>query len=360
MRWFPLSMLDARRTAVTLLLATAGGLAAAFAGLPAPWLSGAMVGASLGVAFRVDLHVPQGLRDVTFFVLGTSMGASVSPGTFDDIARWPVSLLVLVLVVAAIMVGVTWTLRRFGWDKETALFASAPGALSTVLVLASQGNANMPRVVISQSLRIFVLVAILPSLVALLDPSAAGAALVVPTPHAPGVLQGPLEYAAMLVAGLVGLALMRALGVPAPILFGAFLGSAVVHGSGLVAAPVPAAVLVPSFIILGAFIALRFKGTTWAALRADLAASVAALVVSVAVAFAGAVLVFRLLGIGLSEAIVAYAPGGLEAMIIMALALKLDVAYVSLHHLVRFLGIAVALPLIVRLVIGPRPAGNDT
>lgn len=351
-RFIP-SWTDLRRTAVTLALATAGGAAAWFAGLPAPWLSGAMVGAAVGVAARVDLHVPTPLRDAVFFVLGLSMGASVHPGTFDDIARWPVSLLGLVVVVAAIMVAVMWILRRWGWDRETALFASAPGALSTVLILASSTRADMPRVVVAQSLRIFVLVAILPSIVVLIDPVPAGRAVAVPPVH-PGLLSGPVEHLAVIAAGLIGAVVCRRLGMPAHILFGAFLASAALHGSGVVGAAVPDAVLVPSFVVLGAFIALRFKGTTWASLRGDLAASVAALVVSVVVALIGAVAIHRFTGIGLAEALVAFAPGGLEAMIIMALALQLDVAFVSLHHLVRFLGIALMLPLIVRLAIGPR------
>jgi membrane AbrB-like protein len=164
----------------------------------------------------------------------------------------------------------------------------------------------------------------------------------------------------IIAAGAVGAVVCRLLKSPAPYLFGAFLGSAVVHGAGLVTAPVPPAILIPSFVVLGAFIALRFKGTTWASLKDDLAASVAALVVGTVVAGIGAYLVHAAFGIGLAEAMVAFAPGGLEAMIIIALALKLDVAYVSLHHLIRFLGIAVTLPLIVRLVIGRKapPAGT--
>jgi uncharacterized membrane protein AbrB (regulator of aidB expression) len=44
---------------------------------------------------------------------------------------------------------------------------------------------------------------------------------------------------------------------------------------------------------------------------------------------------------------VAFAPGGLEAMMVLALILGLDPLYVGIHHLARFLGIGLALPLVV-------------
>ena len=46
-------------------------------------------------------------------------------------------------------------------------------------------------------------------------------------------------------------------------------------------------------------------------------------------------------------AIVAFAPGGLEAMTVLALILSLDPLYVGIHHLVRFLGIGLVLPFVV-------------
>ena len=47
---------------------------------------------------------------------------------------------------------------------------------------------------------------------------------------------------------------------------------------------------------------------------------------------------------------VAFAPGGLEAMMVLALILALDPLYVGAHHLARFLGIAFVLPFVIRLL----------
>jgi hypothetical protein len=50
--------------------------------------------------------------------------------------------------------------------------------------------------------------------------------------------------------------------------------------------------------------------------------------------------------VGLADALVAFAPGGLEAMMVLALVLHLDPLYVGLHHLARFLGIGFLLPVL--------------
>ena len=45
-------------------------------------------------------------------------------------------------------------------------------------------------------------------------------------------------------------------------------------------------------------------------------------------------------GVTFADSLIAFAPGGLEAMTMLALILGLDPLYVGIHHLVRFIGIA--------------------
>jgi hypothetical protein len=330
----------------TLALAAAGGAVFAALGLPAPWLAGGMLGVVVGLAWGLDLSLPDRLRDAAMFVLGVSMGSGVTPATFEGIARWPASLFGLWAVVALVMVASTWAARRcFGWDRPTAVYASAPGALATVMILADAAGANMRRVVVAQSLRLFALIAVLPPAVALLQPGPVAAVAPVP-PAGAGLLSGAAEHLAIFGAGLVGALACRLLRMPAPLLVGGLLGSAALHGLAVATAPVPPALLVPSFVVIGAYVALRFKGTTRAALQAELAASLAMFGIAAAVAALGALAVSRLAGLPLAEVLVAYAPGGVEAMAILAFALGLDVAYVATHHVVRFLSLALALPLL--------------
>ncbi|HSK41850.1 MAG TPA: AbrB family transcriptional regulator, partial [Arenibaculum sp.] len=55
-------------------------------------------------------------------------------------------------------------------------------------------------------------------------------------------------------------------------------------------------------------------------------------------------------GLGLSGLILAYAPGGLAEMSLIALSLDLDTAFVSTHHMVRIILIVVLAPAAFRLI----------
>jgi uncharacterized membrane protein AbrB (regulator of aidB expression) len=52
---------------------------------------------------------------------------------------------------------------------------------------------------------------------------------------------------------------------------------------------------------------------------------------------------------------IAYAPGSVDAMMLLALALHLDPVYVGAHHVVRLILVSLISPLVARR-IGPAPA----
>lgn len=329
-------------------LASAGAGAALFAGLgvPAGWLSGAVVGALCAIAAGLSIRVPNGLRDVVFFGLGLSMGAAVTPETIAAIARWPLSILGLALAMLAVMAAVVALLMRAGVDRTTAILASAPGALSTVLILAVDSGAAVRRIVVIQCVRLLALVVLTPPLIAGLAAGAPAPAPVV----APGLLSGPAEWAALIGLGLALALALRRTGLPAPILVGALMGSAALHGTGVATAHIPPEVLIPGFVVLGAFVAARADGIGFDEVRRDIGLALAALAVSVVVAGVAAVLVALATGLALAPVLVAFAPGGVEAMTIMAFALGLDPAYVGAHHVLRFVAIALLLPLAIGML----------
>jgi hypothetical protein len=175
-------------------------------------------------------------------------------------------------------------------------------------------------------------------------------------PPPPAAAVGRLdELALMAAAGVVfGLAFER-LRVPGGLIMGAMLSSAVLHGGGFVSAAVPDAALVACFILLGANIGARFAGTDTATLRRVSVTAIVAFLIALAVASLFALAAALLAGLPVGETVVAFAPGGLEAMIILGFALGYDPAFIGAHHLLRFLGLALLLPMVARLVLGADP-----
>lgn len=343
-----LSRAALQRIVVTLALAAAGGSLFAYAGMPAGWLSGALVFTAIAALAGVKVGVSGWLRLPTFVVLGTSMGSAMSPDTLQTMVTWPITMAVLALSVPVMMVAVVFYLEKVaGWDRRSAFFAAVPGALSAVLAMAESTGADTRRVVFGQSLRLFALVALLPAALGGLGHQPAG---VLPTaPVAPDAA----SFLTSLLIGISGGYLFERLRFPGGAIVGAMLASGVAHGSGLVEGRLPDIFLVVGFIVLGANTGSRFAGTPLETLKRFFVDALMALIIATVVTAAFAVLAAWLAGESHVQVMVAYVPGALEAMTIMAFVLGLDPAFVAAHHLARFLGLSLAIPVISRLFFTP-------
>jgi membrane AbrB-like protein len=337
-------------TAVTLAAATAGGALLAALAVPAAWLSGSLVAVTALALAGFPARVPNALRRAVFLVLGISMGSAVTPATIAGIATWPVTMALLVLSVPAAMAAVVLYLHWAGWDREAGLYASAPGALSSVLALAHEAGVDVRRVAFAQSVRVFLLIVALPGVLSIFDLNMAGA-MVVPAPLVGGDFG---EILLMAVAGVAAGLLAERFSVPGGLIVGSMAASAVLHGTGYVSARMPQYALIPCFVTLGALIGARFIGTDLALLRRLSLDSIGAFLVAVVVTGLFALVAAMLSGESFGKTVVAFAPGALEAMIILAFLLNLDPAFVGAHHLVRFLLIALLLPFAARLLFGRR------
>lgn len=334
-----------------LLIAALGGAAFAALGIPAAWLSGSMIAvlaASIFMVAKTNVRLAP-MRapwfDLTMLLSGTLIGASATPEAVAATARYPASIALLIIALFAIMAATGFYLRRFaGWAEPEATLASAPGALSAVLAIAVERNADIPRIAIVQVFRLFVLIAALPGVLVASGLGADGPAI------GPSVIADPKDMAIMLGAGLVLGLLLQRLRMTAPLIVGATLASALLHGSGLVHGSLPAPVSIFAFVLLGAMVAGRIATIDGHAFRRAMPAAFWAFVISMVVAALFAWPAAWLASVPYATALVAFAPGGLEAMAMLALALGLDPLYVGAHHLVRFVAIGLILPPYIGLV----------
>ena len=333
--------------AITLALAAAGGSLFAYAGMPAGWLSGALVATAIAALAGAPVAIESNIRMATYVVLGTSMGSALTPQTVTGITTWPVTMTVLIISVPVMMTAVVLYLEKVaGWDRRSAFFAAAPGALSAVLAMAENSGADTRRVVFGQSLRLFVLVALLPAAIGGLGHEPSGVLPVNP------VVPDLLSFVLSIAVGIVGAYLAERFRFPGGAMVGAMLASGAVHAFGLIEGQMPDLFLIVGFVVLGANTGSRFAGTKLETLKSFFLDALVALLIATAVALAFALLGSWLADEPFAKVLVAYVPGALEAMTIMAFVLGLDPAFVAAHHLARFLGLALLIPLVARIFFG--------
>src|SRR4029079_11500031 len=99
---------------------------------------------------------------------------------------------------------------------------------------------------------------------------------------------------------------------------------------------------------LGSIIGTRFTNMRFRLFVSFLSAALGSFAVAVTIAavFAAALLTF--VHLPLAEVMMGYAPGSVDAMMLLALALHLDPVYVGAHHVVRIFFVAIAMPVLAR------------
>lgn len=336
-------------TLLTAAIAGAGGASFAALGWPAAWLMGAMIATAAAAVAGLEVGLPPRLRELAFVLLGISIGSSVTPESLAAAGAWPGSIVLLGLSVVATMGAAAAYLERVhGWDPVTARFAAMPGAFSSTVVIAATSSADLPRVILAQGLRVFTLVALMPPLLALASADPAGPALAA-TPDT----STPAGTVAVLAASVGVAAALTRLGVPAGTLLGAMLASALAHATGLVHGRFPQPLVVVGLVATGAVIGARFRGTTLATVRRTVPGAAASVLIALAISAAIAALGAWLIGLPFGQLWLAYAPGGVEAMAAVSIALALDPAFVGAHHVLRILGLNAIAPLWLRRGLRP-------
>ena len=323
-----------------------GALVFAMAGIPAAYLSGSMVAVSLIVVFgKLAPRFPPIISTALFTFMGLSMGAGVTPDVIGRIHTWPISLALLSFSLFAITGAVFYFLVHFArWDRNSAYFASIPGALSYVLAIMQDVKGDAAKVGQSQSVRVFLLIAILPTVIVHFG---AGSGSIPPAP-----VPATADFALMFAGGVIGAFLALRAGLPGGALVGSFVASALLHGIGAVHGRPPQALIDVAFVLMGTMIGLRFRNTTLGQIRSNLVASLGAFALSFGIAVALALAAARALDIPFGQTIIAFAPGGLEAMVMLAFMLDLDPAYVAVHQLGRFFVMILLVPVFARILLG--------
>lgn len=317
-----------------------GGILALIVGLPAAALIGSTFAVAVAAAFRTPLAMHPRLRDLAFAVIGISLGAGVEAEALDQIGAWSLSLVLLVACLGTtLLVGTVLLQKIFGMDRNTAILATSPGTMSNAIALALEGRGDGTTILILQMIRLLVLVTVVPPVAMLID---ADSSFSLAAPM--DLLSLAVLIAAALTLGLWG---ARARIPAACLLFGMIL-SACAHVAGLAHGPAPEWVVNASFVITGTALGARLTAVTATQLLQMSKAGLLLVVSAVVVSLGFAALTHILTGLPLAQIWIAFAPGGVEAMAAIGLALGYDPAYVAIHHFARILVLVVMIPLILK------------
>src|ERR1700688_2031849 len=338
----------------TLAIGTIAGVLFVVAGLPGGLISGAMMAVGIAAMMGRPLTMPPILTQTVLVLLGISLGSLMSRQLLQHISAYPLTIALLALVTFCTTFGSSFYLQRLhGWDRTSAFLAASPGALSQITVLAIEKGADVSAIAVVQTMRVILLTAALPLLLALsgITPS--------PLPALAIEVASPLGLAGLIGASVAAALLLRMAKFPASWMFGAMIGSSVLHGAGWVEGGLPPWVRGVALIGVGSLIGARFARMKAKVLLGHVNAALGSFAIAIVISGIFVAVIALTTQVRFSDVIVAFAPGAMDAMLALALTLHIDPIFVGAHHLSRFVFVTIATPGIVHLFGRPQDDVDD-
>ena len=336
------------RLLFTLALAAVAGVLFDWATLPLPWILGPLTATAVAAVAGAPVAAPTPIRPYVVAAIGVMLGSAFTPAFLEQIGAWAVSFAFLgfYIIVSAIAV-VPYYRHVAGFGNSTAFFAGMPGGLSEMVVAGGDMGGDDRDIVMAHVTRITIVVA----LVAFWFRGVQGVDLSGrPSFGLPLAEIPPNELLVMLGAGVAGFFAGKSLRWPAPNLLGPMLASAVVHLTEWTTNPAPIEVSIIAQVLLGTIMGGRFIGVPPERVFRAFRIGIGATVIMLLVTFALALAVYPIIGQPLDQVILAFSPGGLAEMSIVALAMNADIVYVSSHHVVRIAVVMAFAPVAFRLM----------
>ena len=341
---------DIRKMAVTFFLAAVTGVLFLELDFPAPFLMGSL----LGVWFTggsIPLLRPH-LGVARWFHIPVVLGLGVFIGSYfkgDLIGRTityaptVIAMVIVTIIVTATSFFFLTSIRKY--DRLTAILCAIPGGQAEAVVMARDMVEKDYIVALFHLTRVAFVFITTPLLLAAIEGQEAVAGSNQLLKSIPGVFDLNFEqgifFVLMAVGGLMLAMLIR---LPMPHLLGPVLLSAGCHATGLVDVPQIFEFLMLAQLVIGCGVGARLAQVEFAELLIYMKDAAINTSIIIALYFGAAVVIAILLGVTILEVWLAFVPGGLYEVTLMAVIFGFDIAFIAFHHTIRIIIIFITMP----------------
>jgi membrane AbrB-like protein len=311
-------------------LGTAAGWLCDTLSTPIPWMLGPLFALALLRVAGTKVGALPGGREAGQWIIGTALGLYFTPQVTGQIVGWwPLLAAGAVFAIALGYAGGRILARLAGLDRTTGIFASVPGGASEMAVLGERFGARVDRVAAAQSLRILIVVAVIPAVYAALGVH--GSDLYVPGSRT----FSPGGFALLLAATAVGGAAAARLRVPNAFMLGALAVAIPMTALEVDLSAIPTLASNAGQVLLGSALGARFEPDFVRGAPRFVAAVSATVLGAIALSAAFGWTMAQVFALNPATLVLGTAPGGVAEMCITAKVLQLGVPLVTAFHVTR-------------------------
>jgi len=334
-----------RRGALGLAAAAAAGALFYALHSPLPWMIGPLLTLALLRVAGAPVAAPPGARQVGQWIIGTTLGLYFTPAVMTAVARlWPLLAAAAVFAIVVGYVGGIALASLARTDRTTGIFASVPGGAAEMAILGERFGARVDQVAAAQSLRILLVVVIVPYAFAWIGVHGAD-------PYVPGMTHVAWPgLAVLLVATLAAGFVVHRIGLPNAFVLGPLAVAIPLTANDIDLSAVPTVLSAGAQCLLGCSLGARFRPDFMRGAHRFVAGTVASVLLSMLLAAAFGVALAWSSGQSAPTLVLATAPGGIAEMCLTARALELGVPFVTACHVSRVVVLLlITAPLFARL-----------
>lgn len=344
------AMNEALRITLGLATATIGALLAMWLALPLPWMIGALLATAISKMAGSPAASHKVFRNGGQWVIGASLGLYFTPEMVRIIGLNLPFIAAGTLFALGLGALGSLILRSLGGtDFKTAWFASAIGGASEMTTLAERYHARPDLVASAHSLRMLMVVVIIPFAFRALDIHGNESSL----PQAAAFFDASGMLVLIVLTSAMGLFFQRR-HLPNPWVLGPLLVTALLTSNGIVFTHLPAEMTNLGQLLIGWSLGDKFGPDFFR--RAPRYLGVVALsnCVNIMLAFAFGYVVFLMSGIPFPTLVLGTSPGGIAEMAITAKVLMLGAPVVTSFHVIRMVCVLLLTGPLYRMLEGRR------
>lgn len=343
--------------ATTLVVALVGAQAARFLGLPLPWLLGATMAVGGAALFGLrprghQLQFPMNFRLYCVPVIGVMIGGAFTPQLMKAVPTWWPTLVAICLYIPCAQATSYLIYRRLGhFDRETAYFSATPGGLIEAVAMGEEAGGDPATLTLLQFSRLLVCIMVVPIAFSLAEGVAVGSAAGVSVGGPDRPPMGSIDAVILIACAVAGYLGFKRLRIPAAVITGPIFFSGIAHLSGLTGAQPPAVLIAVTQFVVGTTLGVRFSTIDRRRALKGMGLAVISVFSVLALATVFALALYSIVDETIEAVILAYAPGGVTEMSLIALSLNISVVFVSLHHVARIVFTVSLAPVGYRLLV---------
>lgn len=348
---------DVKSLLLTVLVCLFSGWLLQQLNLPAPFLLGSLFGTWIAGSFMRGfklslpaLGIPRWFHVSVVLGLSALIGAAFTPDLIPKLSRWSGSV-VAMLSTTLLATGMAYYYlhRMRGYDKVMALLCSLPGGQAEVVAISRDLLEKDYVVAFFHLTRVAFIVSFIPLLLLLIEGQEGVEASYVATDQLADVASLSLPVLLQFVGVAVGgYLLAKVIHLAIPHLLGPLLLSSVLHLLGWIEIPRVQEFIILAQVTIGGGVGARLSQVKLRELFGYLGDALVITFLLVSVYCLVALILGQWMGVDLMQMVLAFIPGGLYEVTVLALIFGYELAFVAFHHTIRVLMIFLALPAVVK------------